>query len=106
MNPEMIAHLNEWLVQCDTLQSSHIITDEDIIEYVVKGKEDPHEDKTADLAAVENEVIEIAGILEEVPERVRQKSSHKELIHHLSWSLEQLSLRKWFHHTLFKDLPF
>ena len=71
MNPEMIAHRNEWLVQCDTLQSSHIITDEDIIEYVVKGKEDLTEDKTADLAAMENEDegIEFIGILEEAPER-------------------------------------
>ena len=48
MNPEIIAHLNEWLEQCDTLQSSHIMNEEEIIEYVVKGKDDPHEDKTAD----------------------------------------------------------
>ena len=33
------------------MQSSHIMTDEEIIEYVVKGKEDPHENETADLAA-------------------------------------------------------
>ena len=31
------------------------MTDKEIIEYVVKGKEDPHEDEIADLAAVENE---------------------------------------------------
>ena len=37
----MIANLNEWLEQCDTLQSSHIITDEEMIEYAVKGKDDP-----------------------------------------------------------------
>ena len=55
MNSEMIAHLNEWLEQCDTLQSSHIITEVEIIEYVVKGKEELIEDKTADLAAGENE---------------------------------------------------
>ena len=35
MNQEMIAHLNEWTEQCDTLQSSQIMTDEEIIEYVV-----------------------------------------------------------------------
>ena len=51
----MIAHLNELLEQSDTLQSNHIMTDEEIIEYVVKGEEDPHEDETADLGAVENE---------------------------------------------------
>ena len=45
---------------------------------------------------MENEVIKIAGILEEVPERETQKSTQEGLIHHLSWSLEQLSLRKWF----------
>ena len=79
MNPEMITHLNEWLEQCDTLQSSHIMTDEEIIEYVVKGKEDTHEDETADLAAVENvdEGIEFIGLLEEVPERETKKSSQK-----------------------------
>ena len=44
----------------------------------------------------EDEGIEFIGILEEIPERETQKSSHEELIHHLSWSLEQLSLRKWF----------
>ena len=98
MNPEMIAHLNEWLEQCDTLQSSHIMTDEEIIEYIVKGKENPIVDETADSAAMENEDegIEFIGILKEVPER--EKSSHEELIDHLSWSLEQLSLRKWFDH--------
>ena len=63
------------------------MTDEEIIEYVVKGKEDPHENETADLAAV---------ILEEDPERETQKSSQEDLIHHLSWSLKQLRLRKWF----------
>ena len=72
------------------------MTDEEIIEYVVKGKEDPHEKETADLAAVETEGIEFAGILEEVPERETQKSLQEELNHHLSWSLEQLSLRKSF----------
>ena len=41
------------------------MNDEEIIEYVVKGK-------TADLAAVENEGIEFIGILEEVPERETQ----------------------------------
>ena len=66
------------------------MTDEEIIEYVFKGKEDLHEDETANLAAVENEGIEFIGILEEVPERETQTSSHEELIHHLSWSLEQL----------------
>ena len=45
---------------------------------------------------MENEGIEFVGILEEVPERETQKSLQEELIHHLSWSLEQLSLRKWF----------
>ena len=49
----------------------------------VKGKEDPSEDKTADLATVENEEIEFIGILEEVSEREIQKSSQEELIHHL-----------------------
>ena len=43
MNPEMIAYLNEWLEQCDTLQSSHIMTGDKIIKYVVKGKEGPME---------------------------------------------------------------
>ena len=66
------------------------MTDEEIIEYVVKCKDDPHENETADLAAVENEGIEYAGILEEVPERETQKSSQEKLIHHLSWSLGQL----------------
>ena len=65
----MIAHLNEWPEQCDTLQTSYILTDEEIIEYVVNSKDDPSEDKTADLAAVENKGIEFIGILEEVPER-------------------------------------
>ena len=80
------------------LQSNHIMTGEEIIEYVVKGKEDPHEDATADLAAVENEDegIEFIGILKKVPERKKQKFTHEELIHHLLWSLEQLSLKKWF----------
>ena len=99
MNPEMIAHLNEWLEQCDTLQSSHIMTDEEIIEYIVEGKENPIVDETADSAAMdkEDEGIEFIGILKKVPERETQKSSHdEELIDHLSWSLEQLSLRKWF----------
>ena len=74
MNPEMIAHINEWLEHCDTLQSSFIMTGDEIIEYVVKGKEDPHEDETTDLAAVENEDegIEFIGIL------------------------DHISLRKWF----------
>ena len=45
MNPEIIAHLNEWLEHCDTLLFSHIMTDEEIIEYVVKGKEDPMKTK-------------------------------------------------------------
>ena len=98
MNPDMIAHLNEWLEQCDILQSRHIVTDEKIIKYIVKGKENSIEDETADLAAMENEDegIEFIGILEEVPKRETQKSSHKELIYHLSWLLEQLSLTKWF----------
>ena len=71
MNPEKIGYLNEWLKQCDTLQSSHIMTDEEIIEYVVKGKEDPHKDETSNLAAVENEDEgnALIGILEEVTER-------------------------------------
>ena len=79
--------------QCDTLQSSHthIMTDEEIVEYVVKGNKDTHEDETADLAAMENEDegIEfiIIGILEEVPEQETQKFSLEERIHHLSWSL-------------------
>ena len=75
MNPEMIAHLNEWLEQCEPLQSSLMITDEEIIECVVKGKEDPIEDETADLTAVKNKNEGIET----------QKSSHEELIHHLSW---------------------
>ena len=54
-----------------------------LIEYVVKGNEDPHENETADLAAVDNEGIELIGILEEVPERETQKSSQEELIYHL-----------------------
>ena len=89
MNQEMIAHLNEWL-ECNTLQSSHIMTDEEIIEYIVKGKEAPHGDETEDLSAMENEDerIEFIGIREEAP------VSHEELIHHLSWSLEQLSLKE------------
>ena len=49
--------------------------------------EDPIEDKTADLAAMENENegIEFISILEEVPdaERETQKSSREELIHHV-----------------------
>ena len=64
------------------------MTDEEIIEYVVKGKEDPIEDETVNVAAVKNEGIEFIGILEEVPERETQKSSQEELIHHLPWSLE------------------
>ena len=39
------------------------MTDEEIIEYVIKGKEHPHEDETADLAALENEGTEFVGIL-------------------------------------------
>ena len=31
MSPEMIAHLNEWLEQCDTLQSNNIMTEDEII---------------------------------------------------------------------------
>ena len=27
---------------------------------------------------------------------MNMKYSHEDLIHHLSWSLEQLGLRKWF----------
>ena len=54
------------------------MTDEEIIEYVVKGKEDPHKNETADLAAVENEGIEFIGILEEVPERETPKSGIRE----------------------------
>ena len=40
------------------------MTDEEIIEYIVKGKEDPREsieDETADLDAMENEGIEFIG---------------------------------------------
>ena len=38
-----MAHLNEWLEQSGTLQFNHIMTYEEIMEYVVKleGKEDP-----------------------------------------------------------------
>ena len=45
------------------------MTDEEISEYVVKGKEDPIEDENVDLDAVKNEDdgIEFIGILEEVP---------------------------------------
>ena len=71
------------------------MTDEEIIEYVVKGKEDSNENETADLATVENEGIELIGILEEVSERETQKSS-QELTYRLSWSLGQLSMKKWF----------
>ena len=74
----LIARLNEWLEQCDTLQSSHIMSDEEIIEYAVKlkGKEDHHENETADLAAVENEGIEFIGILEKFQNET-QRSPHK-----------------------------
>ena len=72
------------------------MTDEEIIEYVVKFKEDPIEDETVDSAAVKNEGIGFIGILEEVPERETQTSSHEELIHHLSWSLAKSSQMKWF----------
>ena len=46
------APLNEWMEQCHNLRSSHKMTDEEIIEYVVKGK-DHQEDKNADIAAVQ-----------------------------------------------------
>ena len=53
------------------------MTDEEIIEYIVKGKENPIKDDTADLTATENEGIGFIGILqEEVPERETQNSSH------------------------------
>ena len=53
------------------------MTDKEIIEYVVKDKEDPHEDEIVDLAAVENEEegIEFIGILEEAPEREREREN-------------------------------
>ena len=95
----MIANLNEWLEQCETLQCSHIMTDDEIIEHVLQDKDQEQiEDETQDTPAAEDEDIgvEVLGMLEEVPERETEKSSHEELIHHLSWSLEQLSLRKWF----------
>ena len=59
---------------------SHIMTDEKIIEYVVQGKENPIEDETVYLAAVQNEGIGCTGILEEVPEPETQKYSHVYLI--------------------------
>ena len=95
----MVAHLNEWLDQCETLTTSHVMTDAEIIQSVMQ-KEDSTpdsevQDTEADHGSSDITVISVAG---EVPDADQVMQSAEQLVDDLtrSFTLNQLSMRRWF----------
>ena len=104
----MVAHLNEWLEQCDTLHTSHVMTDDEIIQSVLQ----PHGEDTLELEDEVQDVgdrlgetghiggdgaeITVLGMAEEIPPEPTRKCPADELLKQLDWALNQLSIRDWF----------
>ena len=74
IDPMMVTHLNEWLDQCETLTTSHVMTDAEIIQSVMQ-KEDSTpdsevQDTEADHGSSDITVISVAGARFRTPIRL------------------------------------
>ena len=89
----MVSRLTEWLEQCDTLQTSAVMTDEEIVHSVCYPNEAvPLEDELAgDQSRVEGEI----ELIDEVP-AVDKNLSREEVVEHLENLFSELSVKQWF----------
>ena len=87
----MVTQLQEWISECEALQTSHIMSDDAIIQSVVSGEAEAIEDELQDLGDEDSDIL----VTDEVPNVKVQKCSNEELFRQLSWSLDQLTMRDW-----------